>query len=82
MLDLIKLKFSTNTYLFFERKFSDGPNKIISDHYSCMSANGWVEFDQVALQSPEVVVSGGRMNVYDANWGIWAAVPCWPAIPN
>ena len=82
MLDLSKLKFSTNTYLFLEHEFFDSLNKIISDHYTCMSANGGVKFNQVALQSPEVVVSRGRMNVYDADWGVWATVPSWPAIPN
>jgi hypothetical protein len=79
---LIKIKFRTDTYLFLEHKFSDSVNKIVSDHYPCMSANCWIEFNQVALQSPEVVVLRGRMDVYDANGGIWATVPSWPAIPD
>jgi hypothetical protein len=49
MLDLSKLKFSTNTYLFLEHKISYSLNKIISDHDPCMSAKGRVEFDEVAL---------------------------------
>src|ERR1700678_4079659 len=39
MLDISKLKFRTNTYLFLEHKFSDSLKKIIPNHYPCMSAN-------------------------------------------
>jgi hypothetical protein len=56
-----------DTHLFLNVELVNGCEKIIADHLSCVSASGGVEFNEMLLESPDVVIVGRRMDVGDAD---------------
>ncbi len=79
---LSECKIPESTYLHLKFELLNGCDKITANHFPRVSTNSRIEFDQMVLQCPDVVVVWGRVDVDNANWGVWLTLPCRPAIPN